>query len=79
ERIDMERELNEWIGSYVVDMENPVAEVRAKKPLRYAKVSIEDVAGEPGWYKSILVVRPHFKYMGAYITLQLTGSMETTA
>ncbi|HAT1773636.1 TPA: type VI secretion system contractile sheath large subunit [Legionella pneumophila] len=79
ERIDMERELNEWIGSYVVDMENPVAEVRAKKPLRYAKVSVEDVAGEPGWYKSILVVRPHFKYMGAYITLQLTGSMETTA
>ncbi|WP_253255861.1 type VI secretion system contractile sheath large subunit [Legionella quinlivanii] len=79
ERVDMERELNEWIGSYVVDMENPVAEVRAKKPLRFAKVTVEDVAGEPGWYKSTLIVRPHFKYMGSYITLQLVGNLETAA
>lgn len=77
ERIDIEKELNEWIGSYVVDMDNPVAEVRARKPLRQAKVTVESVPGEPGWYKCVLVVRPHFKFMGAYITLQLTGSLET--
>ncbi|VEG90601.1 type VI secretion system contractile sheath large subunit [Legionella spiritensis] len=76
ERMDIERELNEWISGYVVDMENPVSEVRAKKPLRDAKVVVESVPGEPGWYKSTLTVRPHFKYMGAYFTLQLVGSLE---
>lgn len=78
ERNDIERELNTWISSYVVDMDNPVPEVRAKKPLRFAKVNVESVPGEPGWYKCVLVVRPHFKFMGAYITLQLTGSLDLT-
>lgn len=76
ERDDIERELNTWINGYVVDMDNPVPEVRAKKPLRLAKVNVEDVPGEPGWYKCVLIVRPHFKFMGAYITLQLTGSLD---
>lgn len=76
ERIDIERELNDWISGYVVDMENPVPEVRAKKPLRDAKVDVESIPGEPGWYKSTLTVRPHFKYMGAYITLRLVGSLD---
>jgi type VI secretion system protein ImpC len=79
ERSDLERELNDWLSQYIVDMENPVAEVRSKKPLRAASISVEDIAGEPGWYKSTLLLRPHFKYMGAFFTLSLVGKLESPA
>jgi type VI secretion system protein ImpC len=76
ERTDLERELNEWIRQYVVDMDNPMPGVRSRQPLRKALVKVEDVPGEPGWYKVGLHVKPHFKYMGASFTLSLVGKME---
>lgn len=76
ERSDLERELNDWIRQYVVDMDNPKPGVRSRKPLRKAQVTVEDVEGNPGWYKVDLKVRPHFKYMGSDITLSLVGKLD---
>jgi type VI secretion system protein ImpC len=76
ERDDLERELNTWIGQYVVDMEYPQPGVRSRRPLRQAEVVVEDVEGDPGWYRVSLKVRPHFKYMGAYFTLSLVGKLD---
>jgi len=76
ERTDLERELNEWIRQYVSDMESPMPGVRSRRPLRQAEVTVEDVDGEPGWYRVGLKVRPHFKYMGAYFTLSLVGKLD---
>jgi len=44
--------------------------------LRQAKVTVEDVEGDPGWYRVRLEVRPHFKYMGSYFTLSLVGKLD---
>jgi type VI secretion system protein ImpC len=44
--------------------------------LRQAQVTVEDVAGSPGWYKVDLKVRPHFKYMGADFTLSMVGKLD---
>lgn len=76
ERLDLERQLNEWIRQYVVDMDNPMDAVRSRRPLRKASVSVDEVPGEPGWYKVGLNVRPHFKYMGASFTLSLVGKLD---
>jgi type VI secretion system protein ImpC len=76
ERTDLERELNTWITQYVVNMDNPAPEVRSRRPLRQAQVTVEDVEGEPGWYRVGLKVRPHFKYMGAFFTLSLVGKLD---
>ena len=76
ERADLERELNKWISQYVVDMENPDPSVRSRRPLRQAQITVEDVAGQPGWYRCGLKVRPHFKYMGASFTLSLVGRLD---
>ena len=76
ERSDLERELNLWITQYVANMENPAPEVRSRRPLRQAQVTVENVEGEPGWYKVSLKVRPHFKYMGAFFTLSLVGKLD---
>jgi len=76
ERTDLESELNKWIGQYVTEMDNPSQEARSRRPLRMAQVTVEDVAGEPGWYRVGLKVRPHFKYMGAFFTLSLVGKLD---
>ncbi|BAP45747.1 type VI secretion protein, EvpB/family [Pseudomonas sp. StFLB209] len=76
ERSDLELELNKWIRQYIADQENPGAEVRGRRPLRAAQISVSDVEGEPGWYRVSLNVRPHFKYMGADFTLSLVGKLD---
>ncbi len=76
ERVDLERELNQWIRQYIVNMDNPLPGVRSRRPLKEAQVTVEDVPGEPGFYKVGLSVRPHFKYMGASFTLSLVGKLD---
>ena len=76
ERGDLERELNAWIGQYVADMDDPAPGVRARRPLRKAAIKVEDVEGQPGWYRCSVSVRPHFKYMGASFTLSLVGKLD---
>ncbi|MFP7754273.1 type VI secretion system contractile sheath large subunit [Thermodesulfobacteriota bacterium B35] len=76
ERSDLENELNKWISQYVTEMDNPPPIARSRRPLREAQVTVEDVEGEPGWYRVGLKVRPHFKYMGAFFTLSLVGKLD---
>ncbi|MGE4124771.1 MAG: type VI secretion system contractile sheath large subunit, partial [Pusillimonas sp.] len=76
ERADLEGELNNWIRQYVADMDAPGPEVRSRRPLRTANISVEDVEGDPGWYRVSMLVRPHFKYMGASFTLSLVGKLD---
>ncbi|MGA1874890.1 MAG: type VI secretion system contractile sheath large subunit [bacterium] len=76
ERTDLEKELNNWIRQYVADMDNPMPGVRSRRPLRQAQINVEDVEGEPGWYRVSMKVRPHFKYMGAFFTLSLVGKLD---
>lgn len=76
ERVDLERELNAWIGQYVSDMDNPAPGVRARRPLRKARIMVEDVPGQAGWYQCKIEVQPHIKYMGASFTLSLVGRLD---
>ena len=76
ERVDMEKELNDWIGQYVSNMEVTTAAVRSRRPLRQAKITISDVQGASGWYRVDMQVRPHFKYMGAHFNLNLVGKLD---
>nr|WP_241025148.1 type VI secretion system contractile sheath large subunit [Burkholderia sp. Ac-20384] len=76
ERQDLERELNNWLRQYIADQESPTSDVRSRRPLRAAKVVVQDVAGNPGWYQVALSLRPHFKYMGASFDLSLVGRLD---
>ena len=76
EKGDLERELNEWIGQYAIDMDQVEQEVRSRRPFRACSIEVGDVEGNPGWYKVGIKVRPHFKYMGADFTLSLVGKLD---
>ncbi|VVN92454.1 type VI secretion system contractile sheath large subunit [Pseudomonas fluorescens] len=77
ERQDLERDLNMWLKQYVADQENPSSDVRSRRPLRAARIEVQDVEGNPGWYQVSLAVRPHFKYMGANFEISLVGRLDT--
>ncbi len=76
ERLDLEQELNSWLGNFVSDVEVASASVRARRPLRRAKVSVTEVPGNAGWYRVDLQIRPHLKYMGASFALSLVGKLD---
>lgn len=73
---ELQSELSKWIGQYVSDQENPSADVRSRRPLRKAQITVEEVEGEAGFYRVAMAVQPHFKYMGADFTLSLVGKLD---
>jgi type VI secretion system protein ImpC len=75
-RTDLETDPNKWISQYVLDMDTAQPGSYARRPLRKAQVTVEDVEGEPGWYKVGMKVVPHFKYEGAFFELSLVGKLD---
>ena len=73
---DLQRELNDWLSQYIANQDNPSPEIRSLKPLKEASVTVADVPGQAGWYSVKILVRPHFKYQGADITLSLVGKLD---
>ena len=72
ERADMEKWLSDWISNYVTSDPNASDEVKAKYPLAEAKVVVEDVEGQPGYYNAKFYLRPHYQLEGLTTSLRLT-------
>jgi type VI secretion system protein ImpC len=76
ERADMERWLNNWIQQYVEpDPLNATEEAKARRPLAEAKVEVEAVQENPGYYKSKFWLRPHFQLEGLTVSLRLVAQL----
>jgi type VI secretion system protein ImpC len=50
--------LNRWINNYVNANERAGAEMKAKYPLREAKVEVKEIPGKPGSYNAVAYLRP---------------------
>ena len=79
ERADMERWLSDWISNYVTSDPSASEEVKAKYPLAEAKVTVEDVEGQPGYYTAKFYLRPHYQLEGLTTSLRLTTKVPTGA
>ncbi|WP_447878310.1 type VI secretion system contractile sheath large subunit [Serratia fonticola] len=75
-RGDLQLQLNNWLKRFVSDQENPPASVRSRRPLRAARIEVQEVEHDPGWYLTQLHVQPHFKHMGSNFVLALTGRLD---
>ena len=76
-REDMERWLNEWIMRYVSSDSTASEQVKSEFPLADAKVVVEDVANNPGYYTSKFYLRPHFQLEGLTVSLRLVSKLPT--
>ena len=75
ERDDMERWLNDWIMKFVVANDSATEEYKSKYPLREAKVTVEEVPGNPGYYTSKFFLRPHYQLEGLTVSLRLVSKL----
>jgi type VI secretion system protein ImpC len=74
EREDMERWLQTWINNYVLSgVINPPDELRAKKPLAAAKVEVDAIEANPGYYRARFYLRPHFQLEGLTASIRLVS------
>jgi type VI secretion system protein ImpC len=74
EREDMEKWLNRWVNNYVVtNPEDMGDEGKAKHPLKAASIKVQDVPGQPGFYRAVAHLTPHFQLEGLDISLRLTA------
>ena len=51
------------------------AEVKARKPLRDAKIEVVDVPGKPGAYRAVAFLKPHFQLDELTISLRLVADL----
>ena len=77
ERGDMERWLNEWISHYVTSDDHAGPETKRQCPLREARVEVQEVEGNPGYYTSQIFLRPHYQLEGLTVALSLVGRLPT--
>jgi type VI secretion system protein ImpC len=67
--------LTRWILQYVVGNDNVAAEVKARKPLRDAKVEVVEVPGKPGVYRAVAFLKPHFQLDELSVSLRLVADL----
>lgn len=74
EREDMEAWLNKWISQYCCDSKS-AEDVKARFPLAEAKVEVQEVKGNPGYYTSKFWLRPHYQLEGLTVSLRLVSKL----
>jgi type VI secretion system protein ImpC len=72
---DCYRFLNRWINQYVTQDDKANQTIKAKFPLREARVDVEEVKGKPGVYRAIAYLRPHFQLDELNISLRLVAEL----
>ncbi|MCS2169724.1 type VI secretion system contractile sheath large subunit [Scandinavium sp. TWS1a] len=71
----LELELNTWVRGLVTEMTDPGDELQASHPLRDAKVLVEDIEDNPGFFRVKLFAVPHFQVEGMDVNLSLVSQM----
>lgn len=76
ERADMERFLSDWVQQYVIANPSTVSDdVKARKPLSAAEVTVEEIEGDPGYYSAKFHLRPHYQLEGVSVSLSLVSRL----
>jgi type VI secretion system protein ImpC len=76
DRSAMEKFLNNWIMNYVDgDPANSSEQTKAEKPLAAAEVTVDEIPGNPGYYSSKFLLRPHYQLEGLTVSLRLVSKL----
>ena len=71
--------LNNWIASYVLLNDAASQDLKARFPLREARVDVYDVPGKPGSYKATIYLRPHFQLEELTASIRLVAMLPPPA
>jgi type VI secretion system protein ImpC len=71
--------LNNWIRNYTISDDDAPAVVKAKNPLREARVDVVEVPGKPGAYRAVAYLRPHYQLDELSVSLRLVADLPQPA
>ena len=74
-RDDCQKFLHKWIMQYTIGDDSATQAMKAKFPLREAKVEVVDVPGKPGAYRAVCFLRPHFQLDELSVSLRLVADL----
>lgn len=75
EASDAEAWLNKWINQYVNASPGASPEMKARFPLREAKVEVKEVPGQPGVYSAVAWMRPWLQMEELTASLRLVANI----
>jgi len=78
-RANVETYLNTWIKNYVLLSDDSGQELKARYPLREARVDVAEVPGRPGVYKAVAFLRPHFQLDELTASIRLVAELPPPA
>jgi type VI secretion system protein ImpC len=67
--------LNVWIGEYVLGKDDAGQALKARYPLREARVDVFDTPGKPGVYTATVFLRPHFQLEELTASIRLVAEL----
>ena len=78
-RSQCETFLNNWIKNYTISDDDAPAVIKAKNPLREARVDVVEVPGKPGAYRAVAFLRPHYQLDELSVSLRLVADLPPPA
>jgi len=74
---DLQQWLSNWIAGFVTGDPNASEEVKAKYPLAEARVEVDSIPGQVGYYQARFYLRPHYQLEGLTTSLRLVTKLPT--
>jgi type VI secretion system protein ImpC len=71
--------LNRWISNYTLGDDEAGQEMKAKYPLREARVDVSEIPGKPGAYRAVVFLRPHYQLDELTVSLRLVANLPPPA
>jgi type VI secretion system protein ImpC len=78
-RSDAQTFLNNWISNYVVSNDDASMTVKAKRPLKEARVDVQEDPRKPGVYRAVAFLRPHFQLDELSVSMRLVAELPAPA
>jgi len=69
--------LNDWIAQYVLLNDKAGQELKARQPLREARIEVTEIPGRPGCYDAIIWLKPHYQLEELNVSLRLVATLDT--
>jgi len=71
--------LNRWISSYVLLDDDAGQEMKARFPLREARIDVSEIPGKPGAYRAVAFLKPHYQLDELSVSLRLVANLPPPA
>jgi type VI secretion system protein ImpC len=78
-RSEVEQYLNRWINNYTVANDDVGFEMKARNPLKEARIEVVEVPGKPGAYRAVAFLRPHFQLDELTMSMRLVADLPAPA